>query len=265
MNAINDLSPSVIHLKNIRFAYKTEIVLNDVSLKIDQGELVGVIGPNGSGKSTLLKLMAGILYPDQGLVDFMDRNIGSIKRRELAQTLSWIPQENHLTFPFQGMEVVLMGRHPYLGPMSFEKKKDISVAEWAMDLTNTRQFSSRLFTEISGGEKQRVILASAIAQEPEVMILDEPTSALDIKYQIEILKILKKLNKEQQMTQVLAMHDLQLASRFCKRLILLDKGEIVHDGSPHEVLTEKLLGKVYGVRIKVFTNEDNGSLIIYPS
>ena len=157
-----------------------------------------------------------------------------------------------------------MGRHPYLGPLVFEGEEDILIAEHAMELTDTRQFSSKLLTEISGGEKQRVMLASAIAQEPETMILDEPTSALDIKYQIEILNILKQLKKERKLTLILAMHDLHLASKFCQRLILLNEGKIICDGRPEEVLTKNILEKVYGIRVKIFTDEDDGSFIVFP-
>ena len=158
----------------------------------------------------------------------------------------------------------MMGRHPYLGPLAFEGKEDIFIAEQAMEITDTKQFSSCLFSEISGGEKQRVMLASAIAQQPKVMVLDEPTSALDIKYQIEILGILKRLNNECGLTLILAMHDLHLASKFCNRLILLDEGKLVFEGPSKKVLTKEILEKVYGIKIKVFTDKDDGSLIVYP-
>ena len=264
MNITLESFDPIINLSKVSFAYEIHPVVNAISLSIKNGEFVGVIGPNGSGKSTLLKLISGILHPDQGKVAFKGKNIESIKRRELAQSLAWIPQESHLAFPYQAIEVVLMGRHPYLSPLAFEGEEDIFIAERAMELTDTRQFSSRLLTEISGGEKQRVMLASAMTQEPEVMILDEPTSALDIKYQIEILNILKQLREERKLTLVLAMHDLHLASKFCQRLILLDEGKMVCEGKPEEVLKKSILERVYGIRVKIFTDQDDGSLIICP-
>ena len=255
---------TIIELNGTSFTYLKDPIIKKISLSIDQGDFIGVIGPNGSGKSTLLKLMSGILNPDDGEVTFQGRNIKSIKRRELAQSLAWIPQENHLAFPFQAMEVVLMGRHPFLGSMSFEDDNDITIAKHAMEVTDIQQFSSRLFTDISGGEKKRVMLASAIAQKPEAMLLDEPTSALDIKYQIQILKILNKINEEQKATIILAMHDLHLASKFCKRLILLNEGQTVCDGRPDEVLTKNILEDVYDVQVKIFKDNDDGSLLICP-
>ena len=265
MTSIRKSANIIIELKRTSFAYLTDPIIKNVSLPVEQGDFMGVIGPNGSGKSTLLKLMSGILTPDDGEVAFQGCNIKSIKRRELAQSLAWIPQENHLAFPFQAMEVVLMGRHPFLHSMAFEDDNDIQIAERAMELTDIQQFSSRLFTDISGGEKKRVMLASAIAQKPEAMLLDEPTSALDIKYQIQILKILNRINEEKGTTIILAMHDLHLASKFCKRLILLDKGQAICDGRPDEVLTKNILEDVYDIRVKIFKDKDDGSLIIYPS
>ena len=144
-----------------------------------------------------------------------------------------------MVFPFKVSEVVLMGRHPYLSALAFEGDEDIEIARSAMERTQTIQFAQRNFNEISGGEKQRVVIAGAIAQEPELMILDEPTSALDIKYQIQILNILKQLNEDKNMTVILAMHDLHLASKFCKRLVLLEDGKIFQDGKSEEVLEKK--------------------------
>jgi iron complex transport system ATP-binding protein len=156
-----------------------------------------------------------------------------------------------------------MGRHPYLSAFTFEGEEDIEIAHSAMERTQTLQFAQRGFNEISGGEKQRVVIAGAIAQEPEVMILDEPTSALDIKYQIQILNILKQLNEDKNMTVVLAMHDLHLASKFCRRLVLLNEGEVFQDGAPEEVLQKDHIEKVYDIRIQLVRNQD-GSIMISP-
>ena len=168
-----------------------------------------------------------------------------------------------MVFPFKVSEIVLMGRHPYLSAFTFEGDEDIEIARSAMEQTQTLQFAQRRFNEISGGEKQRVVIAGAIAQEPELMILDEPTSALDIKYQIQILNILRELNQKKNMTVILAMHDLHLASKFCNRLILLEEGKVFQDGKPEEVLQKEHLEKVYGIKVHLIRDHD-GDIIISP-
>lgn len=254
----------ILQLKNVSFAYGMDPVLKNLSLDVQRAEFIGILGPNGSGKSTLLKLLGGILQSDSGNVLFKDKELHDYKRKILAQSIAWIPQEHPMVFPFQVAEIVLMGRHPYLSPLTFEGQKDYEIAERAMETTETTHLSSRPFNEISGGEKQRVMLASAITQEPEAMLLDEPTTALDIKYQLEILKILQRLNRDNGMTLVLAMHDLQLASKYCNRLILINKGQIVKDGTPDQVLQKEILESVYDVRIKIFRDEEDGSVMISP-
>ena len=257
------MSPPLIQLRNVTFAYDRETVLHSVSMDIRPGEFVGIIGPNGSGKSTLLKLMGGVLNADRGGLFFRETDYRDQKRNYLARSITWVPQDHPMVFPFKVSEIVLMGRHPYLSAFTFEGEKDIEIAHNAMELTQTLQFADRGFNEISGGEKQRVIIAGAIAQEPEVMILDEPTSALDIKYQIQIMSILKKLNEEKNVTVILAMHDLHMASKFCRRLILLNEGRVFQDGTPEEVLQKEHLEKVYGVRVNLFRDND-GSIMISP-
>ena len=168
-----------------------------------------------------------------------------------------------MVFPFKVSEIVLMGRHPYLSAFTFEGDEDIEIARNAMERTQTLQFAQRNFNEISGGEKQRVVIAGAIAQEPELMILDEPTSALDIKYQIQILSILKQLNESKKTTIVLALHDMYLASKFCNRLILLEEGTVFKDGKSEEVLQKEHIEKVYGIKV-LLIQDQNGSIIVSP-
>ena len=249
---------------NITFAYVKEPVIKNVRLKIPPGDFLGIIGPNGSGKSTLLKLLSGLLPPDQNQVRFDNRDITACKRRILARSIAWISQDHHLPFPFSVAEVVMMGRHPYLSPLTFESERDIEITRQAMIQTQTEQFAHRKFNEISGGEQQRVLLASAISQEPEVMILDEPTAALDLKYQIEIFNILKQLNEAGNTTIIIALHDLHLASKFCRRLVLLKEGKVVREGSPEEVLQKQILEDVYEVSVKIIRDESDGSFLISP-
>jgi len=255
---------TLLKADGISFAYETEPVICDVSLSIQAGEFLGIIGPNGSGKSTLLKLMAGLLQPDARNVLFRGADLKASSRKKLAQSMAWIPQEQSMPFPFKVAEIVMMGRHPYLSAFTFESENDFDIVRRAMEKTQTSGFAQRRFNEISGGEKQRVLLASAIAQEPEVMLLDEPTSALDLKYQVELLRILQDLNSARNVTVVLAMHDLHLASKYCRRLVLLKDGRVVRDGTPDEVLQKKILEDVYEVAVKIFRDESDGSFMISP-
>ncbi|MDH5762815.1 MAG: ABC transporter ATP-binding protein [Nitrospinota bacterium] len=264
MTEETEISSGLITTQGLTFAYTEEPVLRDVSLNIQAGEFTGVIGPNGSGKSTLLKLIGGILPVSPNTVFFKNHELGHYKKRDLAISIAWIPQEKQMAFSFKVIDIVLMGRHPYLSPLSFEGKNDYQIAADAMRQTQVLQFAQRNFNEISGGEKQRVMIASAISQNPEVMLLDEPTSALDIKYQMEILNILKQLNEQENKTIVLAMHDLHLASKFCKRLILLKEGSVFCEGSPEEVLKKEILEEVYEVKVKIFQDDADGSLLVVP-
>jgi iron complex transport system ATP-binding protein len=251
-----------IQVENLDFAYDSEPILKNISLSIKKGDFIGLIGPNGSGKSTLLKLMGGILNCPDNAILINEHRINAINKKELARAITWVPQEHPIVFPYTIQEIVLMGRHPYLSPLSFEGEEDYKIALKAMETTQTLQFSDRYFNEISGGEKQRVMLASAITQEPEVMLLDEPTSALDLKYQVQILNILNQLNKEKNITLILAMHDLNLASRYCRRLILLNDGSIVCDGTPEEVLKKEIIENVYGVNVNLHNLD--GDILVHP-
>ena len=264
MTTETPVSEALIAIKGLTFAYDEEPVLRDISLNFQAGEFTGVIGPNGSGKSTLLKLIGGILPASHESVYFKNRELGQYKKKELAVSISWIPQEKQMAFSFNVIDIVLMGRHPYLSPLAFEGEDDYRIAEEAMKQTQVLEFANRRFNEISGGEKQRVMIASAISQKPEVMLLDEPTSALDIKYQIEILSILKQLNEEENKSLILAMHDLHLASKFCKRLVLLKEGRVFCEGPPAEVLNKEILEEVYGVKVKIFQDDEDGSLLVVP-
>jgi len=250
--------------KNLNFGYDDAPILKNIFLKIEAGEFIGLIGPNGSGKSTLLKLLAGILDAPAHSIYFKQQDIRQVARKKLAQSIAWTPQEQNLAFNFNNSEVVLMGRHPHLSLLAMESANDFAIAKKAMEITDTLAFSDRSFNEISGGEKQRVLIASAIAQEPEMMALDEPTSALDIKYQMQILEILQHLNQDRKTTIVLAMHDLHLASKFCKRLLLLDNGKIVRDGTPDKVLEPGILEKVYNINVKLY-RDPNGGVLVSPT
>lgn len=258
------MTTTLIDTTDVTFSYAAEPVMKQVSVKVGQGDFIGVIGPNGSGKSTLLKLLGGMLPCDSGSVRFKGTDIGEYKRKTLARSIAWVPQEHAMVFPFRVQEIIMMGRHPHLSALTFEGEKDFEITGRAMELTDTTRLQDRRFNEISGGEKQRVMMAGALAQEPELMLLDEPTSSLDLKYQMEILNILNRLNRESGLTLVIAIHDLHLASKFCNRLVLLEEGRVVRDGPPQDVLQKEILESVYGVQVKLFHDEEDGSILISP-
>jgi iron complex transport system ATP-binding protein len=245
---------NMVRVSRVGFRYIEEWVLRDISFSINKGEVLGVIGPNGSGKTTLLKSLNRTITPEQGDVFIDGTNVKEIKRRELARIVGTVPQEASMIFPITVLEMVLMGRAPYLGRLNFEGEKDYAKAIMAMEMTDTLPFSSRNIDALSGGEKQRVLIARAIAQEPVIMLLDEPTSFLDIKHQIEIYDLIKGLNSRNDLTVVIVSHDINLAAQYCNRLLLLNNGRVSKIGSPEDVVTKENIEEVYGCRVLVDRN-----------
>lgn len=254
-----------IAVNNISFNYENKLVLSDLSVQIDSGEFFGIIGPNGAGKTTLLKLIGGLLKPNQGIIRIFDKNLAEIPFNERAKIMSFVPQENYFSFDFTVLEIVLMGRHPYLKPMERPKKSDIEKALDALNFTDALELKDRNIMELSSGERQRVVLARALASEPKILLLDEPTSYLDITHQIEIIKILKKLNQEG-MTIVFLSHDLNLTSLVCDRLLLLSDGKMIACDRPETLINNDLIKKVYKINPHIITHPDcNKPQIILPS
>ena len=248
----------MIDVHSISFRYQKNWVLQDISFQVGKGEFIGVIGPNGSGKSTLLKVLYRLLSPQQGevLVEFVP--LKRMSRAEIAKRIAVVAQETYPLFPFRVIEIVLMGRSPYLGYLMFESEKDLEIAKKAMKWTEILNFSERPIDELSGGERKRVFIARALAQEPEVILLDEPTANLDIHHQIEFLDLILSLNREKGLTIVMATHDMNIAAEFCDRLILLRQGTIYKMGSPKEVITEENIERVYGCQVLVDQNPISG-------
>jgi len=239
-----------IETRDLSFAYKERAVLHAISLSVAGGQMVGVLGPNGSGKTTLLKILSAVLR-GEGEVKLKGKNIESYGRRELSRLFAVVQQEARVNFPYTAAEIVLMGRASYHSPFALEGKKDFEVARASMDLTDSLSLSNRYLHELSGGEKQRVIIARALAQEPEILLLDEPSAFLDLKHQVQVFELLRRLNHTRGLTVVAALHDLNLAALFFPRLLMLREGKIYRDGSPSEVLTEKTIDEVYGIRVRV--------------
>jgi iron complex transport system ATP-binding protein len=216
---------------------------------VERGEFVGVIGPNGSGKTTLLKILYRLLEPKEGEVFFELVPMKKMDRTDIAKRIAVVAQETYLLFPFTVFETVLMGRSPYLGGSMFENEKDLAIARKAMEWTKVLPFSERPIDELSGGERKRAFIARALAQEPEVILLDEPTANLDIHHQIDFLDLILTLNRERGLTIVMASHDMNMASEFCDRLILLQRGRIYKTGFPEEVITRENIESVYGCEV----------------
>ncbi|PWT83517.1 MAG: hypothetical protein C5B57_06690 [Blastocatellia bacterium] len=247
-----------------RYRGHNDDVLSDVSIRVDRGDLVGILGPNGSGKTTLLKVLGGALNPHSGFVTLDDRPLATWSRREVARRIAYVPQETHAPFDFTVLDVVLMGRFPYLGPFALEGPDDLAIAKQALEATDTAAFQRRSFNTLSGGEKQRVVIASALAQRPRILLLDEPTASLDIGHQIEVQTLLRRLNAEDQVTMILSTHDLNLAAALCRRLVLLKDGQVLETGPTDRVLTPSAVRSLYNVNADVQRHPQTGRLMVVP-
>jgi len=240
-----------LSLNRVSFSYNDTPVLHHIDLAVEKGEMVALLGPNGSGKTTLIKLMSGILKPSQGEIRLDGSGLGRMKRREVAQRVAVVPQQFSMPFAFTLREVVLLGRTPFLKPFADGRERDHRVVEQAIALIGVEELKERFFNELSGGERQKAILAMALAQEPKLLLLDEPTAHLDINHQVEILDLVRSLNREQGLTVVGAMHDLNLAALYFDRLILLKQGRIFAEGTPEKVLTEEIIREVFSASVQV--------------
>ncbi len=243
-------APILLNVEGITFGYGRQPLLYNVHLQVRAGEMVGLLGPNGSGKTSLLRLISGVLRPRQGKIFLEGRDLQQWGRRGVAQCIAVVPQELHMPFAFTVEHMVGLGRTPFVNFLGSQTRYDQGIVQEAMQAAGIDSLAHRVFNELSGGERQRVIIAMALAQEPQLLLLDEPTSHLDIKYQVETLELVQRLNRERGVTVIAAMHDLNLAARYFPRLLLFQRG-IVADAGPAEVLEPRLLSRVYGVNVQV--------------
>jgi len=251
--------------QNVSFSYNHgHPVLHDVSAEALRGAVVGILGPNGSGKTTLLRVLAGLLQPTHGAVTLDGTDLRTMGRALVARRVAVVPQETHPAFDYSVMDMVLMGRHPHLGPLQLEGPADHAEAARALDATHVRHLADRAFTALSGGEKQRVVIASALAQAGEVLLLDEPTASLDLGYQLEIGLLMQRLNRERSATMVMATHDLNLAASLCDTLVLMRNGRVLASGHTSEVLTSAMVRQLYDVEADVRVHELAGHLTVVP-
>lgn len=248
-----------IQTDNIQVSFGSKPILQDISLAIQDKEFVGIIGPNGSGKSTFLKCLYRVLQPNGGKIFFDGTEMSSLSHRDTALKMAVVAQHSTVNFDFSVLEMVLMGRSPYKGLLDRDQIDDYEIARHALAQVGLSDFESRNFNTLSGGEQQRVILARALAQRTECLVLDEPTNHLDIKYQLELMTIVKRLDA----TVVSAIHDLNLAAIYCDRIIALKDGHIVCSGTPQDVLSSDTIRHIYGVSAMVQTLPDGRLNIIY--
>lgn len=247
----------LLSLNNVSFGYDTHDVICDVSFKIDEGEFLGIIGPNGSGKTTLLKILAGKIKPDQGQVTLQNRSIRQYPEIDIAKWISWVPQETFSVFSFSVEEIVRMGRFPHFVGSIYETTHDLDVVKRIMEQLNIWDIRHSVYNELSMGERQRVIVGRALAQETSIMLLDEPTSNLDMGYQHNIMNIFLSLNRDLSKTIVCVSHDVNLVSLYCTKIIVLKDGCVMAHGKPEDILCESILENAYGIKVQVHTDPKN--------
>ncbi len=247
-----------LELQNVEVAYGHTMVVKDVTFQVMPGEMVGLIGPNGSGKSTIIKAISRVISLRSGKIFLDGKDVFKMRRGDLARLIGVVPQMSILPSAFTAFEIVLMGRNPHLGLLQYESAKDMAITWQAMARTSTQPLAERIVCELSGGEIQRVVVARALAQEPKSILLDEPTANLDIRHQIEILDLIKNLCLENNLMVVIALHDLNLASQYCDRLILINNGKVHAQGTPVEVINSQNIKEVYGTDGCVYTHPANG-------
>ena len=239
-------------------------VLSEVTLSIPRGTVTAIIGPNGSGKSTLLRTLARLLRPETGSVLLDGAAIAKMSPGQVARQIATLPQSPGAVPGMTVQELVEQGRYPHIGPLRMRTDKDRAAVERALELTSSYRFRHRLLDSLSGGERQRVWIALALAQEPRILLLDEPTTFLDINHQIQVLNLIRALNREHGMTVVMVLHDLNQASQYAGRLVVLDGGRVVEEGPPASVIREDVLASVFKVRAHVSVSPIDGALLCHP-
>lgn len=244
------MTKNLYEINNLSYSLQEQQILKTIQLNIPEGKFIGLIGPNGSGKSTLLKLLYRYLKPDNGQVWLREKDIWEVHEKQFAKEVAVVTQESSVVFDFTVKEIVFMGRTPYKTLLKRDSKQDEEIVEDSMKKADVHHLASRKFLSLSGGEKKRVVVARALAQQTDVLILDEPTNHLDIEHQFALLDLLSECS----ITVIMAIHDLNLASTYCDKLLLLNKGRLCAYGSPEEVLTIEQLKETFNVDVEVTTN-----------
>lgn len=250
-----------ITVQEVTFSYKSTKNLNAVSLQLQKSEVLGLIGPNGSGKTTLIKCINKILEPKQGTILLGEQEIKKLSRTQIANRIGYVPQSSlYSQDSITVFEVVMMGRRPHINWQSSEK--DAEKVWSTLKTLGVEHLAMRNYYELSGGEQQRVLMARALAQEAKVLLLDEPTSSLDIKHQLEVMELTRQLVKNEELSAMMAIHDLNLAARFCDKIVMLKKGEIYAAGTVDSVLNVENIKSVYDVKVEISHSSNNIPYVI---
>lgn len=268
--ALDGVSSCAYDVRDVGFRYRghgkpeARWALDGVTFHIEAGEVLGIVGPNGSGKTSLLKLLAKIVNPQRGVLRLFGADLNALSQSDVARLVALVPQETHQPFPFTVAETVVMGRFPHRrrGRWGFgygwESQDDLAMADRAMAIMDIAHLAHRSVTDLSGGERQRTVIARALAQAPRVLLLDEPTAFLDLQHQLDICAVLRRLKEEEGLTVVLVSHDLNLASQYCDRILMLQQGGLCRIGSPADTITSEALRTVYGCDVLVDCHPQTG-------
>ena len=256
--------PSALAAQNLRVGYLERAVIESLSLEVVKGQITALVGPNGSGKSTLLKTLARLLKPHAGAVLLDGKAIHSLSTTQIAQQMAILPQGPSAPHGLTVRELVEQGRYPHVGALRMLRRQDHEAIDQALTLTGMKAFVNRPLDNLSGGERQRAWIAVTLAQDTPVLLLDEPTTFLDIGHQLEVLELVHRLNRERGMTLVLVLHDLNQAARYADRMVVLNRGQIVADGPPRDVLTVPLLADVFGVQVNIVNDPASGAPVCLP-
>lgn len=243
---------SVLLTNDLSFRHSGQFALQDLSLSVQKGEIISLLGPNGSGKSTLLKLMARLLEPHQGSVILDGKELASMKTADVARKLSMLPQMNDHQLDLTVRELVEFGRHPHKPWFQRLDHEDHLIVDWSLELTGLGTYEHRFLKSLSGGERQRAWIAMALAQKPQVLLLDEPTTYLDIAHQLEVMELIRQLNQEYGMTVIMVLHDINQASQYSDRLVVMKKGNIEYDGPPECVLCKAMFQHIFEIEVEIY-------------
>ncbi len=254
----------MLTLTSLRVAYGKKTVLKDVSLQVEEGEILALIGPNGAGKTTLIHSVSGTLPLGAGQVQVKGRDMTKLKPAERAKLLAVVPQARQAGGAYSVQQAVMMGRTAYMGWLGRESEADYAAVELALQQTHLEDFTERSIAELSGGEQQRVLLARALAQSTPILFLDEPTNHLDLHHQTNLLSLVRKLAKEKKLAVMMAMHDLNLVSSVADKVALLVNGEVKHFGTPKDVICEACISEAYQTSVEVVAHPETGAPIIFP-